>query len=94
MLKNECKLQISLAKLGNVDEILLFFCSGIPDFSVTVSIYRMSDVEIKRIAKLNEQQFVYIDYSLQAPFGSQGLYNEYVYCNGRVYALSDVEDEV
>lgn len=84
------KMQIVLAKLGNIDEILMFFGIGDLLCDMTVNIYRMSKVEIKKIARISGQAFMTIDYTLDAPYGSQDLFESYVYCNGHIHLLGDL----
>ena len=88
MLKENVKMQITFAKMGNIDEILLFFSVG-DGYEMTTKVYRMSNIDIKLIGKVEGQEFMYIDYSLNVPIGSQGMYEEYFYHNGTIYHMID-----
>lgn len=84
---DDAKMQISLAKLGNYEESLLFFTIGDSIINLYTEIYRIGSYALERIATISGQKDIWVDYSIQVPFGSQGLYAEYIYLNGKIYKL-------
>lgn len=94
ILKADYKIQISLGKMGNIDEILLFFCAGNSTTEMDTKIYSMSDVEIKRIAQIKGQESMYLDYSLIVNYGSQGLFDSYVYLDGTIHSVGDLDFDI
>lgn len=90
LLKDDVCMQISFAKLGNIDEILLFFSVGNLSYNLQTSIYRISNIGIKKIATIDGQEFMYIDYNIVVPIGSQGSSKEYAYIKGKIYELSSI----
>lgn len=90
LLKDDVCMQISFAKLGNIDEVLLFFSVGNLSYNLQTSIYRISNIGIKKIGTIDGQEFMYIDYNIVVPIGSQGICNEYAYIKGKIYELSSI----
>ena len=83
MLRSNTKMQISLAKMGNQDDMLMFFCVGDGCYLFT-KIYRISADDIKFISTVCGQEYMFVDYSLTVPYGSQGLYETYLYCDREI----------
>ena len=90
LLKDDVCMQISFAKLGNIDEVLLFFSVGNLSYNLQTSIYRISNIGIKKIGTIEGQESMYIDYNIVVPIGSQGICNEYAYIKGKIYELSSI----
>lgn len=44
---------------------------------------------IKKISQIDGQAYMFVDYDLIAPYGSQGLFNQYVYCKNRILKVED-----
>jgi len=85
MLLDKVKMQISLARMGNYEEVLLFFSVGDKSISMMTKVFRINDSGMNEIANIQGQEFMYVDYNLIAPYGSQGGFENYVYCKGSMY---------
>ena len=83
-------MQISFAKLGNIDEILMFFSYGNKSYCMKTEIFRISNIRIEHIGTISGQRYMYIDYNLNVPIGGQGIVESYAYSNGRIYGLRDL----
>lgn len=90
LLNEDVRMQISFAKLGNTDEILLFFSVGNLKSELETTIYRISNIDIKEIGTIEGQQFMYLDYNITVPIGSQGIFESYVYVKGNIYRITDI----
>lgn len=86
-LLDNTKIQISLARMGNYEEVLLFLSVGNLSSEMITKIYKFSDMGIKEIYQIEGQEFMFVDYDLIAPYGSQGLFEHYVYCKNSVYHI-------
>ncbi len=84
-LKTHTIMQISIAKLGNVDEPLLFFSVGNRLCDMFTKVYRIGLFELKEIYEISGQSEMIVDYDICVPYGSQGLFERYVYCKGELY---------
>ncbi|WP_051207482.1 DUF4062 domain-containing protein [Butyrivibrio sp. AE3006] len=83
------KMQISLATLGNMDDVLLFFSVGDLMCTLVTRIYRITDVGIIFLKEIYGQSFMYLDYGIDVPYGSQGLYESYAYYEGDIVHVDD-----
>ena len=66
-------MQVSFAKLGNIDETLLFFSYGNKGYYMKTKIFRISNIGIQQIGVISGQSFMYVDYDISVPIGSQGI---------------------
>ncbi len=82
-LRSTVKMQVSLAKMGNQDDMLMFFSVG-DGFDMSTKIYRISADDIKCISTVYGQEYMFVDYSLSVPIGSQGLFETYLYCDREI----------
>jgi gamma-glutamylcyclotransferase (GGCT)/AIG2-like uncharacterized protein YtfP len=77
-------------KYKEFDEILLFFSVGNLKSELETTIYRISNIDIKEIGTIEGQQFMYLDYNITVPIGSQGIFYSYVYVKGNIYRITDI----
>ena len=89
-LKNDVILQVSLAMLGNIEEVLLFYSVG-DTINMATSVFRIEGTAIQRIGKVLGQEFMWLDYSLRVPFGGQGMYDTFVLCEGTIMRAEESE---
>ena len=57
-------------------------------------IFRISNIGIQQIGVISGQSFMYVDYDISVPIGSQGITIDYAYVNERIYELKDLSDKV
>lgn len=93
-LLDDVVMQVSFAKLGNIDETLLFFSYGNKGYYMKTKIFRISNIGIQQIGVISGQSFIYVDYDISVPIGSQGITIDYAYVNERIYELKDLSDKV
>ena len=93
VLLDDVVMQVSFAKLGNIDEVLLFFSYGNKGHYMKTKIFRISNIGIQQIATIRGQSFMYVDYEISVPIGSQGITMDYVYVNERIYELKDLSEK-
>lgn len=92
VLREDVRMQISLAKMGNIDEMLMFFSFG-NGIDMYTKVFRISDNDVTCIGSVWGQEYMWIDYSLTVPYGSQGLYETYLYCDGEiVHGVDDLDE--
>ena len=84
-LKENVKLQFSIAKLGNYSEPLLFFSTGDQCINMYTKVYRIGKFDLKEIYTIDGQSKMIVDDDISVPIGSQGIFEQYVYCKGRVF---------
>lgn len=89
-LQDDVVMQISFAKLGNIDEILMFFSYGNKSYCMKTEIFRISNIRIEHIGTISGQRYMYIDYNLNVPIGGHGIVESYAYSNGRIYGLREI----
>lgn len=92
-LKPDIKMQITLARLGNNEEVLLFFSMGNLSSELTTKIYKFGNMGLKEIAQIDGQEYMWIDYDLKVPYGSQGLFESYVYLRNNMYLTTNLENQ-
>lgn len=90
-LKEEYRIQLSLAKMGNVDEILLFISVGDGCLDMITKVFCIDAHDFKHIGTVCGQSYMYLDYTLTAPYGGQGLYDSYVYCDGEIMRVEPLD---
>lgn len=54
-------------------------------------IFRISNIGIQQIGTISGQSFMYVDYEISVPIGSQGITIDYVYVNEKIYKLKELE---
>lgn len=91
-LLDDVVMQVSFAKLGNIDETLLFFSYGNKGHYMKTKIFRISNIGIQQIGVISGQSFMYIDYDISVPIGSQGITIDYAYVNERIYELKQLHN--
>lgn len=93
ILKSDIKMQMTLARLGNNEEVLLFFSVGNLWSELTTKIYRFGNMGLKKIAKIEGQEFIWIDYDLMVPYGGQGLFESYIYFKNNMHLTKNLTNQ-
>ena len=83
-LRGDYRVQLSFAKLGNIEETLLFLSVGNGQTGMITKIYRIGRFDYKFIGSISGQAFMSVDYSLSVPNGTQGIYDTYLFCEGMI----------
>ncbi|MBP3783815.1 MAG: DUF4062 domain-containing protein [Butyrivibrio sp.] len=91
VLKENYYVQLSFAKLGNIEETLLFLSVGDGRSDMITKVFRIDRYDYKMIGEISGQEFMSVDYTLNVPYGSQGLYDIYVYCEGEMMRADSLE---
>ncbi len=90
--RSNCVIQVAYAQLGNLDDNLLFLCTGEPGVDITTVVYKINLDGITKIGAINGQQRMIVDYSITSLYGGQGLYDEYGYYNGELFRLKTIDE--
>jgi len=93
-LRDNCVIQVAYAQLGNLDDKLLFLCTGEPGVDITTVVYKINMDGITKIGAINGQQRMIVDYSIKSLYGGQGLYDEYGYYNGELFRLETIDENL
>ena len=91
-LKEEYHIQLSLAKMGNVEEVLLFISVGDGCLEMITKVFHVDTHGFEHIGTVHGQSYMQLDYTLIAPYGSQGLYDSYVYCDEEIMKAEPLDD--
>lgn len=89
ILLESTNLQMTFARLGNYEEILLFFSVGQSGINMYTEVFRIDNFDLKKIGKISGQEYMTINYDISVPYGSQGLFEQYVFCKGSIFKLDN-----